>query len=166
MATAAERAISAQHTLNTDKIINFSAEQLRAPFILRCAAFAIDYMVLVSIPVFWLVLSRLFTENGINATISTSSWVIGGVLFISNFLIFPMLRGRTLGKLIVGLTIVNWDGTPVRASSIVARNIFGYSLTLLTFGVGFLIAAVNKSGRALHDFVGGTIVVHGRKTQA
>ena len=58
-------------------------------------------MVLVSIPVFWLVLSRLFTENGINATISTSSWIIGGALFISNFLIFPMLRGRTLGKLIV-----------------------------------------------------------------
>ncbi|MEO7540216.1 MAG: RDD family protein, partial [Pyrinomonadaceae bacterium] len=69
-------------------------------------------------------------------------------------------------KLLVGLTIVNWDGTRVRASSVLGRNLFGYALTVLTFGIGFLIAAVNSSGRALHDFVGGTIVVHGRKTQS
>ncbi|MEO7539304.1 MAG: RDD family protein [Pyrinomonadaceae bacterium] len=166
MALAAERALSAKLISGGETIVEFSPRALRAPFVLRCAAVAVDYMVLVSIPVLWLVLSRLFADNRVNATIGPTPWIIGAVLFVANFLIFPMLRGRTLGKLLVGLTIVNLDGTRVRASSVVGRNIFGYALTILTFGIGFLIAAVNSSGRALHDFVGGTIVVHGRKTQS
>ena len=74
-----------------------------------------------------------------------------------------MLRGRTLGKLLVGLTIVKNDGTRVDLLSIVRRNIIGYILTILTMGIGFLIGAVNNSGRALHDFVGGTMVIRGRR---
>ena len=31
--------------------------------------------------------------------------------------------------------------------------------------LGFLLAGVNTSGRALHDLLGGTIVVRGRKVQ-
>ena len=62
-----------------------------------------------------------------------------------------------------GLTILNVDGTPVRLGRILMRNVIGYLLTVLTFGLGFLIAAINKSGRSLHDFIAGTVVVHGRK---
>jgi uncharacterized RDD family membrane protein YckC len=75
-----------------------------------------------------------------------------------------MLRGRTLGKLLMGLTIVNVDGSYVTPAGIIRRNLLGYALTVLTFGVGFLISAVSKSGRALHDLIAGTIVVRGRRS--
>ena len=48
MATA-EAAIGQK--LDTEKIIEFSPEVVRAPFPLRCAALIIDYMVLLVMPV-------------------------------------------------------------------------------------------------------------------
>ena len=35
----------------------------------------------------------------------------------------------------------------------------GYPLSLLPLGLGFLIVTVSPTGRALHDFIAGTIVV-------
>jgi uncharacterized RDD family membrane protein YckC len=46
------------------------------------------------------------------------------------------------------------------------RDVVGYALTVLTLGFGFLIAAVIPSGRALHDYIAGTIVIRGRKRPA
>jgi uncharacterized RDD family membrane protein YckC len=88
------------------------------------------------------------------------------MVWIINFIGFPLFRGQTLGKMVAGITIVKRDGTPVRLGSIVLRNIVGYLLSVITLGIGFLIAAVNGSGRALHDYVAGTIVVHARKRLA
>ena len=155
--------MSAKQTLALEKIVDFDPEALKAPFVLRVAALAIDYIIVIIIPVVWLILSRMLSELGTTSSIGATPWLIATVLFISNFLIFPVLRGRTLGKLLVGLTIVKNDGTRVDLLSIVRRNIIGYILTILTMGIGFLIGAVNNSGRALHDFVGGTMVIRGRR---
>jgi uncharacterized RDD family membrane protein YckC len=46
------------------------------------------------------------------------------------------------------------------------RNTIGYVLTVATLGLGFLIAAITPSGRALHDYVAGTIVIRGRRRPA
>ena len=155
--------MSAKQTPALEKIVDFDPEALKAPFVLRVAALAIDYIIVIIIPVVWLILSRMLSELGTTSSIGATPWLIATVLFISNFLIFPVLRGRTLGKLLVGLTIVKNDGTRVDLLSIVRRNIIGYILTILTMGIGFLIGAVNNSGRALHDFVGGTMVIRGRR---
>ena len=163
MALAAERAISAKPLPASAKVVDFAPEDLRAPFILRFAALAIDYMVVIIIPVVWLILSRMLSELGTTSFIGPTPWLIAVVLFIANFLIFPALRGRTLGKLLAGLTIVNIDGTHASALTIIRRNILGYFLTIFSLGIGFLMAAINSSGRALHDYVGGTMVVYGRR---
>jgi uncharacterized RDD family membrane protein YckC len=68
--------------------------------------------------------------------------------------------------MLAGITILNTDGTPVRLAGIVKRNILGYIITILTLGIGFFIVAVNKSGRALHDYIAGTTVVYARKRRA
>ena len=84
---------------------------------------------------------------------------------IRQVLLLPLLFGKTVGKMLTGLTILNMDGTAVSLVGIIRRNILGYLLTTITLGLGFLISAVNSSGRSLHDFVGGTIVVRGQKKQ-
>lgn len=149
-----------------EKITEFSPDALKAPFFLRCAALIVDYMVLLSLPVAWLIISTFFGDGPGNITISSTVWLFVIIIWIINFLALPLFRGQTLGKMLAGITILKTDGTPVRLGSIVLRNLVGYLLTILTLGLGFLIAAVNGSGRALHDYVGGTIVVHARKRLA
>ncbi len=163
MATTADNVIPASKA-EAEKIIDFSPERLRAPFFLRVAAFCIDYMIILALPIAWLVATKFFGEPG-SQGISNFIWVIGAILLIINLLLFPLLRGQTIGKMVTGLTIVNLDGTDLRLGGILKRNVIGYLITVATLGLGFFIASINSSGRALHDFLGGTIVVRGRKVQ-
>lgn len=164
MATAATRATSTDRTIDSEKIIDFSPNELSAPFVIRCAALSIDYMLLLVLPVSWLSIGNLLVERG-PISIGSGVWIIGFLLFAGNFILLPMVRGQSLGKMLTGLTILNLDGSSVQISGLLRRNLLGYALTLLTGGLGFMIAAVNQSGRALHDFTAGTIVIRGRKTQ-
>ncbi len=163
MATAADNVIPAKKT-EADKVVDFSPERLKASFFLRVAAFCIDYMILIGLPIAWLVATKFFGEPGSHG-ISNFIWVIAAILLVVNLLLFPLLRGQTVGKMITGLTIVNSDGTDLRLGGILRRNVMGYLITVATLGLGFLISGINSSGRALHDFLGGTVVVRGRKVQ-
>lgn len=164
MTFAAKRAASTPNSIEKEKIIQFSPELIKAPFLLRCAALFIDYIVFLIIPVGWLVTSRLLGEVSTKDGIGIPVWLIGFVLFLGNFVALPLLRGQTLGKMLLGLTILKTDGTSVDLWTLVKRNLLGYIVTILTVGIGFLISAVSPSGRALHDFLAGTYVIRGRKT--
>lgn len=150
-------------TFDVEKNVDFSPERLKAPFFLRCGALFIDYIVVVAMPLIWLVATKLIRGDGINAAMTNTGWVIAVIVGVANLLVLPCMWGKTIGKLLTGLTIVQTDGTRVRIGKILLRNTIGYLLTVLTLGLGFLISAVNSSGRSLHDFVAGTIVVRGRK---
>ena len=57
------------------------------------------------------------------------------------------------------LSVVARDGSNPTFLSAIIRHLVGYPLTLVTGGLGFAFAAFNRDGRALHDFLSGTIVV-------
>jgi uncharacterized RDD family membrane protein YckC len=163
MAAVAERApTNSKHGVD-ERIVEFSMDRVRAPFLLRCAALLIDYLLMLLLPTSWLIISGWLDETGVRS-IGIGVWIIGLIVFATNFLLFPLIRGRTIGKGLLGLTILRSDGSSLNFRSLILRNIVGYALTLLTGGLGFLLSAVNASGRALHDFVGGTVVVRARKT--
>lgn len=163
MAQAPTRAVAIKKT-NTETIVDFSYERLKAPFLLRCAAFCIDYMILLALPVLWYILSGLFSDSG-TMTIGPAVWAIGILLFLADFIVLPLFRGQSVGKMLFGLTILKTDGRRLDFLDLIKRNILGYLVTAITFGIGFLISAVNASGRSLHDFIGGTVVVRARKAQ-
>lgn len=165
MTSTAQGAISSGKMSKTGKIVDFAPERLKAPFFLRCAALFIDYMILLAVPLGWLLFERFFGDGGANITIGNFVWFLVVIFWLINFLLLPLLRGQTIGKMLTGITIVNRDGTDMRLGGILLRNILGYLLTALTLGLGFLISAVNSSGRSLHDFVARTIVVRGHKRQ-
>lgn len=160
----ASTAQSASSSYKAEKVVDFSPTELQAPFFLRCAAIFIDYMVLLAIPVGWLVIETLMGD-GTKATVGSGVWTTGVIFWLANFLLLPLLRGQTVGKMLTGLSIVNVDGTKVGISGIIRRNIIGYFFTVATVGLGMLFAAISTSGRALHDIIAGTIVIHGRKKQ-
>jgi uncharacterized RDD family membrane protein YckC len=161
--TDRRRVSSPAQSPKTERIVRFVHERVKAPFFLRCAALFIDYIVLMMIPIAWLLWGKFVGDTGPNASIGNTIWLLGVFVWLLDFLLLPLVRGQTVGKLLTGITIVNRDGTDVRLLGILLRNVLGYFITVLTLGIGFLIAGVNTSGRALHDFVGGTVVVRARK---
>jgi uncharacterized RDD family membrane protein YckC len=147
-------------------VVNFDPVRLRAPFLLRCGAILVDYMVLVAVPVISLIINRtsgIEPSKMFNNTIANIGWLIVVLLAVTNFLLLPLLLGQSVGKMLTGLNIVKKDGTAPSLGSLCLRHLLGYPLTILTLGLGFLFAALNKRGRALHDYLGGTVVIYGKK---
>jgi uncharacterized RDD family membrane protein YckC len=164
-----KKKIPVKRALKTERVVvNFDAERLRAPFLLRCGAFLIDYILVVSIPVIGLLTARSFGDDGaklLNSEINSTGWLIALLLGLTNFVIFPMFSGQTLGKMLTGLRVVNMKGEFPTFSKLLIRHSIGYLLTLLTGGLGFLLSVLNIRGRALHDFLAGTIVIYGRRRE-
>ena len=72
-------------------------------------------------------------------------------------------RGRTLGKMALGLRAVRDDGGPVTARHALVRALVGYVEVYLLFGVPALVTAmVHPSAKRLGDMAAGTVVVSQR----
>ena len=136
-------------------------ERYRAPFSLRCGALLIDYIILVVIMAFSTVVARMLgggARSSGDATETMGLLIALGVALL-NFVLLTAWQGQTIGKWATGLRIVRRDGQGVGVGRLLLRHLLGYPLSLLTLGIGFLIAAFNANGRALHDVIAGTVVV-------
>ena len=163
-ASAASRSAAPmkKETPNPVKVLGFDAERFQAPFALRCGALLIDYLLLVAAPALFFLLASSRGLSGVKLWRDPSlsiGWLIAFLVLVTNFIILPVISGRTIGKFATGLRVVAKDGSNPTWIAAALRHLVGYPLTLLTSGLGFAFAAFNRKGRALHDFVGGTIVV-------
>ncbi len=139
-----EKKSPVKRALRTERVIvDFDAERLKAPFLLRCGAFLIDYILLISIPVIGLLIARYSGDDGaklLNSEINSTGWLIALLVGLTNFVIFPMFSGQTLGKMLTGLRVVNINGDFPSFGKLLLRHSIGYFLTLLTGGLGFLFS--------------------------
>lgn len=162
-ATASRNAAPVKkETPNPVRVVGFDAERFQAPFALRCGALLIDYLILVSAPAVTFLMASSRGLSGVKLWRDPSlsvGWLIALLVLVTNFIILPVVLGRTIGKFATGLRVVAQDGSNPTFVAAALRHLVGYPLTLLTGGLGFAFAAFNRKGRALHDFVGGTIVV-------
>lgn len=158
-----------KETPNPVRVLGFDAERFQAPFALRCGALLIDYLLLVAAPAIAFLLASSRGLSGVKLWRDPSlsiGWLIALLVLVTNFIVLPVVSGRTIGKFATGLRVVAKDGSNPTFVAAALRHLVGYPLTLLTGGLGFAFAAFNRKGRALHDFVGGTIVVRAsRKIQ-
>lgn len=149
-----------------ETVVDFSPEQVKAPFLLRCGAMLADYVILVSIPVITLLLSRYMGNDGaklLSNELYSAGWIIAVLLGITNLILLPMFAGQTIGKMLTGIRIVGNDGTPASAARIAVRQTAGYLLTAGSLGLGFLISIFSRKGRALHDYLAGTVVIYAER---
>ncbi|WP_052342602.1 RDD family protein [Bacillus sp. EB01] len=68
-------------------------------------------------------------------------------------------KQATLGKLAMGLKVINKSGERISFARATGRYFANYLNVFPTFFVGFLMVLWTKEKRALHDFVAGTLVV-------
>jgi uncharacterized RDD family membrane protein YckC len=97
----------------------------------------------------WDLLARAFDET----------WAL--VIPAAYFVLLHGSGGRTVGKALAGVRVVEASGEPLGYGRALARHI-AWFLSLLTLGMGFLVAAARADRRALHDLVAGTRVIRSR----
>ncbi len=136
-------------------------EQRRAPFALRCGALLIDYSLLVAILVCSTIVAGILGGNARTAggAANTLGWLIVAGAALLNFVVFAGTRGQTLGKWATGLRIERINGATPGMGRALLRHLIGYPLSLIVFGIGFLLATFDAQGRALHDRLAGTLVL-------
>src|SRR5215470_15279768 len=155
MTLTAERSVSSQRQRRKEIIAEFNPAELKAPFALRCGALCIDYIVLIGIPVVTLLLGGTASPQAGGVSNGTG-WLLGALLCLTNFFVLPAVGGQSIGKMLTGIRIVRKNGAAISFGTVLVRHILGYLLTALTLGIGFIVAAFNHKGRALHDYVAGT----------
>jgi uncharacterized RDD family membrane protein YckC len=70
--------------------------------------------------------------------------------------------GQTVGKSVVGVRVVAVDGRGLAGGPAFLRYL-GYYVSLATFGFGYLMAALRRDKRALHDLIAGSRVERVRR---
>ncbi|WP_007026419.1 RDD family protein, partial [Saccharomonospora iraqiensis] len=77
-----------------------------------------------------------------------------------------LTRGRTLGKMALGLRVVRDDGGPVTVRHALIRALAGAFVDFGPFGawsvVGFVTSLASAKGKRLGDYLAGTVVVRER----
>ncbi len=124
----------------------------KASFWLRLLAGIIDLIIVVS-PVF---IVNLVIVRLTNFSILIPLLVIVDALY---FIYFDIHSGSTIGKRLLRLRVVNETIEKVNLKTAIIREIVGKYLTLLTFGIGYLMILINKDGRGLLDIVSKTYVL-------
>ena len=143
------------------RVESHARKRYRAPFALRCGAILIDYILLMLIMTFSTIIARTMgggarLAGGTAEKIGIVFTLVAAVLDLG---ILAGLTGKTLGKWTTGLRLERTDGSAPGIGWALLRHFVGYPVSLFFFGIGFLIAIFVPNGRALHDFIAGTVVI-------
>lgn len=136
-----------------------------ARFPTRMLSHLIDMLVQVPLLIVILALTGFASAAGLNSAWVAAMFVTGYVLVIVGYpLIFETLsRGRTLGKLALGLRVVGDDGGPERFRQALVRALAGAVECWILLGVPALITSLFSSrGKRLGDIFAGTFALRER----
>jgi uncharacterized RDD family membrane protein YckC len=135
----------------------------------RAIAFGIDLLVMCPVVVAVLILA-------FNAA-ADDPWLTGAAAlagYVGVFVGYPvtmetLTRGRTLGKMALGLRVVRQDGGPIRFRHALARGLAGLIVDFGGFSastgvVAVIVSLLSKQGRRVGDMLAGTLVVRERQS--
>jgi uncharacterized RDD family membrane protein YckC len=84
------------------------------------------------------------------------AYAVWAFLYMSISLI---ITGRTLGKWLTGLRVVERNGSPLTPRTALIR-VIALPFTFATLGIGFVGILIGRRRRALHDVLAGSVVVY------
>ncbi|MGJ6979128.1 RDD family protein [Aestuariimicrobium soli] len=130
----------------------------------RIVAIIIDMLVQVVLLVclvLWLVTTAGDLSSNLVQAVVTAIFV--GVFVACPAVVETLTRGRSLGKVAIGLRVVRDDHGTIRARQAIGRALIGYVELWMLAGVPAVLTSVfNKRGKRLGDLASGTIVVSER----
>ena len=126
----------------------------------RFAAILID-TIIVGIPMYIVNILIFGYSDMINPNASSywQSQLLSMVVGLSYYIgMWTYSNGATIGKKILKIKIVKYDGSPVTIGTAFGRY-FGYILSGIIFGLGFFWVIWDKEKRGWHDKISNTKVV-------
>ncbi|MEV0967412.1 RDD family protein [Microtetraspora glauca] len=127
----------------------------------RGVAYLIDWIIQ------WIILIVMYILLGTASFVTDTAMTAGLMILLTVLVIvgYPVVfetagRGRSLGKLAMGLRVVSDDGGPERFRQALFRGLAGFLEFWMFFGAPALITSlVNQRGKRLGDVFAGTIVI-------
>lgn len=128
----------------------------------RAIAIFIDLFVQVSMlygVMFLAGSATLASDGALAAAVALVGWI--AVLVGYPVLFETLTRGKSLGKLVLGLRVVQEDGGPVRFRQSLIRALAGVFVDFWsTFGAGAILSSLlSAKGKRIGDILAGTVVV-------
>jgi uncharacterized RDD family membrane protein YckC len=100
-----------------------------------------------------------FELTGIPALVAMMAYLAVGFGY---FILLEERYGRTLGKRLLGLRVVNEDGSPITMGTSVVRNVIRIVDGLFFYAVGAVSMLVSGKKQRLGDRVANTVVVRSK----
>ncbi len=137
-----------------------SVEELGLQFagpLRRFYAFAIDIgillmVVFVATPVFG-------GTEGVFALPNVQTGIIDVFIFLAYFIVPTGIFGRTIGKWVAGISVVDNTGNKPGVALAIPREMVGRFVATITFGIGIIWVIFDKNHQGWHDKIAGTYVV-------
>jgi uncharacterized RDD family membrane protein YckC len=129
-----------------------------AGFWIRTVAALVDFTVFALVQLsFRVVAGRRWGADGDDWALSTAVALFTLFFTAAYTSVLHAVAGQTIGKLLVGVRVLDESGDPPTLAASFLRYL-GYYLSAATFGFGFLMAGLRGDKRALHDLLAGTRV--------
>ena len=102
-----------------------------------------------------------FVDNALSAALTLVFYLL--VIVGYQVAVETVTRGRSLGKLALGLRVVREDGGPIRFRHAFVRGLLSVVELWLSFGsIALITSLASARGKRLGDFLAGTVVVRER----
>lgn len=118
----------------------------------RIYAFAIDVGILLMI---------IFIVAPVSGghVFSTQAGIIDVFIFLAYFIVPTGLFGRTIGKWVAGISVVDEEGNNPGVALAIPREAVGRFVSAITFGIGLIWVIFDAKRQGWHDKIAGTYVV-------
>jgi uncharacterized RDD family membrane protein YckC len=135
-------------------------------FWIRLAAAIIDYIIVSAVIsiIRMLIFIPMFIGRGWNPLSSPMIASLGMTYFLAllYFWLFTGLKGQTLGKMAVGIKVVDKQGNRPDLGCAALREIVGRLVSTITLFIGFFWIAGDKEKQGWHDKIADTHVIKTR----
>ncbi|MGW4064447.1 RDD family protein [Amycolatopsis sp. NPDC004747] len=133
----------------------------------RALAMALDVLVQFSLLVGAAMVLSFALPLGDDSLFLALLLVLTVLIMVGYPVVFETLsRGRSLGKMAVGLRVVRVDGGPIRFRHALVRGLAGFVVDFWALGlfgaVAVIVSLCSSDGRRVGDFLAGTLVVRDR----
>ncbi|MFD5825677.1 RDD family protein [Lentzea sp. NPDC060358] len=130
----------------------------------RAVAFAFDVAVQFGLLLLVFLLSPVDFDGALQSALALALTV--AVMIGYPTAVETLTRGRSLGKLVMGLRVVRDDGGAIRFRQALVRALGGFVVDFWVLGLGGAIALFvslfSAQGKRVGDYLAGTVVIHTR----
>lgn len=159
-----EQVVNTSHfdTLNTSPDENRLTMYPIAGFWVRLLAFIIDLLIITGLnSIIWDSLLPAAASRSFIYTILHVNSLFLGITGAVYFILMTRFFQQTLGKMIVGIKVIQRNGEPLSWVTVIFRELVARSLSqLMGLNLGYIVCWFNPEKRCVHDYLSDTWVVY------